>query len=217
MSGGVGHAAATADLPPTERAYVKIVAYFVAAIVGLGPILGTEHVPGFTAIAAVFPQNMQRGLVPFASLLMGVAMLAARFFAADHTGTPLLNRLFFIVLPVVIVLTLLVYFFYSSYVEQVEFEGGRSSAAYIVGDQMLPTCPCAEKHLEIAACVGPVLSADPALVSGCYPRRDISQRQSILAITYLLLMTSFGMLVALIVKKESRRARTRRAAAAVAE
>lgn len=190
-----------------ESRFVQYALSLIGVVVALGPILGTAHVRGFAAVSEVFPTNMQKGLVPFASILFMMAALAAHFFDEDRVGKPRLNRLFQITWALVIVLTMLVYFFYSSYVVQVDFEGGRESASYVVGDQMLPECPCARERLDIATCVGRTISANPAEVTACYPRAETNRRRAILGLTYLLLMTFFGMALALAVKKAARKAR----------
>jgi hypothetical protein len=215
-------------LPALERRYTTVALYVVGAGIALAPILGTQHVPGFSPIAAIFPQNLQRGVVPFASFLLTIPMLAGHFFASDDISAARLNRIFSRVLPLVIALALILYYFYSAFVVQVEFEGGNSSAAYVVGEHMVADCPCAARSedkllgvrarppLDIAVCVGPILSANPDAVTACYPRAETNSRRAILAITYLLLMTSFGAIIALVVKKESlRRHAQRRGARAI--
>ena len=47
--------------------------------VGLAPMLGKIHVPGFSPIAEVFPVNLQRGVLPFATFLLAIPEGTARY------------------------------------------------------------------------------------------------------------------------------------------
>lgn len=189
---------------PIQKTYTRyILAYTVTLGVALAPLLGKIRVPGFSPIADVFPANLQRGVVPFASFLMALPVICVHFFSRDRVRISVINRLFAIVIPAVIVLPFLLYFLYSNYVVQVDFEGGRGSGAYVVGERMLPDCPCGK--LDIARCIAEVLTANPAAVTACYDRREINARRTALAIVYLLLMLGFGTLIALVILKEMRR------------
>jgi hypothetical protein len=136
---------------------------------------------------------------------MAIPVIAVHFYSRDRIRIPSINRLFLIVVPAVIVLPLLLFYLYSSWVIQVDFEGGRQSAAYVVGDKMLPDCPCTTHHLDLATCVAELISANPAAVTACYSRTETNARRATLAIVYLLLMLGLGTLIALVVLKEVRR------------
>jgi len=188
---------------PIQKNYLRyILAYTVTLGVGLAPLLGKIRVPGFSPIAEVFPVNLQRGVLPFATFLMAIPVIAVHFFSRDRIHLPTLNVLFAIVGPIVIVLPFLLYFLYSSYVVQVDFDGGRGFAAYVVGEQMLPDCPCGK--LDIVRCIAEVITANPSAVTACYRRQEINARSSALAIVYLLLMLSLGTLIGLLILKERR-------------
>lgn len=189
-------------LPPIGLRFMQYaLAYTVTLGVGLAPVLGRQYVPLFSPIAEVFPVNLQKGLVPFATFLMALPVIGAHFFSRDRVSRKRLNLLFLILSPFVLVLPLLLYFFYSLYVIQVDFEGGRGSAAYVIGTRMLPKCPCAKVGSDIGTCIGNVISANPAEVTACYDRLETNPRRAILAMIYLLLMVSFAGLVALLVLK----------------
>lgn len=192
-------------LPPIGLRFVQYaLAYTVTLGVGLAPILGRQYIPLFSPIAEVFPVNLQNGLVPFATFMMALPVIAAHFFSRDRVPRKRLNLLFLIVSPFVLCLPLLLYFFYSLYVIQVDFEGGRGSAAYVIGTQMRPACPCAKVEVDIGTCIGNIISANPAEVTACYDRAETNPRRATLAIIYLLLMLSFAALVALLVLKIKR-------------
>lgn len=199
-------------LPEVGARYAKyILAYTVTLGVSLAPVLGKQYVPLFSPIAEVFPANLQKGLVPFATFLMAIPVIAAHFFSMERITKRRLNRLFLFVVPFVVLLPLLLYFFYTLYVVQVDFEGGRGSAAYVIGSVMLPTCPCVTYRMDIGTCIGNVLSANPAEVTACYDRTQTNPRRAVLAIAYLLTMLSFAALIALLVLKTRQHERSRRA------
>jgi hypothetical protein len=201
------------DETSSQKTYLHyILAYTVTLGIGLAPVLGKVRVPLFSPIAEVFPANLQRGLVPFATFLMAIPVICVHFYSRDRIRIPSLDRLFKIVVPAVIVLPLLLFYLYSSWVVQVDFEGGRQSAAYVVGEQMLPDCPCVIHKLDLAACVAELISANPAAVTACYPRRETNARRAGLAIVYLLLMFGLGTLIALVILKETQRQRPSAAA-----
>lgn len=204
-------------LPEPAREYLSLlIGYVVTLGVGLAPILGAKHVPGFISIGELFPQNMQRGLVAFATFLMVIPILTVHFFADDRVRLSRLNRIFVVFLPLLVVLPFVLYYLFSIYVIQVDFEGGNGSAAYVVGARMQPDCPCVPRGLRMANCIGPVLSANPAEVTACYDDAEINGRRVTLAIPYLLLMLSLGALAALVVLKRMQRRRPPKAASAAA-
>jgi len=193
-------------LPSPLRYYATFIgAYCVAVGAGLAPFLGAKHFPGFTAIGQLFPMNMQRGLVAFATFLMLIPIITVQFYADDDVRRSNLNRMFVVFLPLLLILPFVLYYFFSMYVVQVDFEGGQRSASYVVGSQMLSDCPCVAQRLRMTRCIGPVLSANPAEVTACYEETEINGRRVTLAIPYLLLMLSMGAAVALIVMKRIQR------------
>lgn len=198
-------------LPPLPGRFVRrALAFTVTLGVALAPLLGRYHVPGFSAIAEVLPVNLQKGLLPFASFLLAVPVIAIQFFATDRIAIRKINRMFLVLIPLLIVLPIALYLLYIAYVVQIDFEGGRGSAAYVVGDRMLPDCPCVKHGMDIERCVGHAITASPTEVSDCYPRAVINQRRARLSIAYLLLMLTFGSVIALLVMKESRQTPSRR-------
>lgn len=202
---------------PAEKTYLRYaLAYTVTLGVGLAPMLGKIHVPGFSSIAELFPQNLQRSIIPFATFLMAIPVMVVHFIGSDRIRVATLKRWFIAVLPMLVVLPLVLFYLYESYVVQVDFEGGRGSASYIVGERMLPDCPCATHHMDIGTCVAQLISANPTAVTACYPRAEINARRAALAIVYLPMMLAFGTLIALIMLKEAQNRRRHAAAAQTA-
>jgi len=69
---------------------------------------------------------------------------------------------------------------------------------------MLPTCPCVVRNLTINACIGDAITTNPEAVADCYDREEMSDRETTLAMLYLFVMFSFGMLIGLVVVREAR-------------
>jgi hypothetical protein len=133
---------------------------------------------------------------------MLIPIMTVQFHERDNVRQLQLNRVFsYVFLPLLVILPFVLYYFFSIYVIQVDFEGGQRSASYVVGSRMLPDCPCVAQGLRIKRCIGRVLSANPAEVTDCYDDEEINGRRVKLAIPYLLMMLSMGAAVALIVVK----------------
>lgn len=189
-------------LTPTGRRYARILLSLVALIIALGPILGQARVPGFAALASVFPRNVREGVIPFASLLLALPALGVQFFATDTIGRRRLNRYFGITFVLLIFEVVFLYNVYSNIVVQVNYVGEKETAAYIVGSTFDPDCPCVKQHLPITTCIGHAITLNPAEVTACYPPDQINGRRSLLSTVYLLTMFSLGVLVGLLMLKE---------------
>lgn len=200
---------ATAELVPLTslgNRYLRyLLSFGVTLAIGLAPLLGRAHVPLFTSIMEVFPLDLQGGLIPFASFVMTLPAVGVQFFAGEAIASRTVNRAFAITFLILVPLTLALYVVYSYAVVRVPIEGGRGTAAYIVGNDFVQDCPCKARGLRIASCIGIAISANPAQVSDCYPANEINLRRSILATLYLLVMLSFGALIGLLILKEQLR------------
>jgi hypothetical protein len=196
------------DLPPTTSVAWKFgryaLSFGVTLVVGLAPLLGKSGVRLFTPLATLIPLNLQEGVLALAGFLMALTAVAAQFFASDNAafGKRRMRTMFLAVFLGAVVVTLALSVVYSFYVEKIELEGGKFSARYIVGETMLPTCPCVAQKKPISTCIGSAITTNPAEVSACYPRSEIAGRQAVLSLLYLLTMLSFGMLIGLVVLRE---------------
>lgn len=191
-------------LPGEGGKYLRYVVAFVVTLgAGLAPVFGLLRIPGFSALLDVMPRDLQK-LIPFASLLMTVTAIRVRFFSRDRPNVAQLRRAFNIQSSVFIALIFALYVAYEWSVIRIEIPGGGTSAAYVVGDTLLPSCPCAKRSLDIRECIGTAITTNPNEVSRCYPLREIRMRTMILSLLYLLLMFILGALIGLLVRREWR-------------
>jgi hypothetical protein len=204
---------ASRDLPAIPSKGQKVVVYLLAFLVtlgvGVGPVLGVVRVPGFIAIGELFPLNLQRAVAAFAAFLLALPAIGVQFFGGDRFRPDRLKVAFGIVFLALFAGILALYLTYTSWVVHVEV-GGSLSAAYVVGPTMLPDCPCVARKLQIASCIGPALDTNPAHVEDCYPREDIVARKNGLSLRYFFVMFFVGVLIGLVVLRETMPRTTRR-------
>jgi len=196
----------------TSRYRNYLLSFGVSLAVGLAPLLGKVHVPGFTAILDVFPLNLSSTLIPFVAFLMSLPAVAVQFFAKDAIARERLDHWFILNFTFIVPLVIALYIVYTLTVTQINFEGDKGVVAYVTGSTMLTTCPCATHRppLAIASCIGNAITFNPAQVSDCYPPAEINSRKAILSTLYMMLMLSFGTLIGLLVLKEEQRRKRRR-------
>jgi hypothetical protein len=178
--------------------------FFLTLGVGLAPLLGKVGVPQFRPLATLIPLNLEEGVFVAAAFLLALPTVGVQFFAKRR-----LRMLFWIVFTVAVVLTLALLFTYSFFVEKIELEGGTFSARYIVGDTMLPTCPCVRENKPVSTCIGTAMTTNPAEVSACYPRSEIAGRAAVLSLVYVLAMFAYGLLIGLVLRVGEGSARPR--------
>ena len=192
-------------LTPDGRKFLRyFLSFFVTLGVGFSPFWGGV-IPGFHAILDVFPRDLQ-DVIPWASLLMSVTALGMQFFSHDSTQPRYLQRAFVATFVMLILLVFASYIAYKAVVIRIEVPASHLKVAYLVGSKPLPTCECAKRGLEIRECIGFAISVKPDDVAACYSREEISRRSTLLAVLYMLLMLSLGMLIGLLVLREATKA-----------
>lgn len=204
---------ATIRLTKTTRVYRDyLLSFGVTLAVGLAPLLGKVHVPGFTAILDVFPKNLSQTLIPFVAFIMALPAVAVQFFEEDVIARTRLNHWFASVFALIATLVIGLYIVYALTVTQVNYEGEHGVAVYVTGSRMKGDCPCAthKPPLPITSCIGGPITTNPAQVDSCYEAAEINLRKAILSMMYMLLMLSFGTLIGLLVVKEQQRRPPRR-------
>src|SRR5436190_1658819 len=95
-----------AQPPPAVRKYIRYIASIAVTVgVGLAPLLGKVHIPGFTAVLSQFPVNIAQSLIPLAAFVMSLPAIAVQLFS--H-GRPL--RIRWVVGGFVLTVTLTLFF-----------------------------------------------------------------------------------------------------------
>jgi len=190
-------------LTPTTAKYLRYLVSFVVTFgVGTSPLWGGGVIPGFTSILDMFPQDL-RDVIPWVSLLMSVPAVAVQFFSTDRRQPRRLRRAFGGALLALTVLILTTYVVYKVFVIRIYIPAADTKVAYLVGANPRPNCECAKRGLEIRECIGFAISVNPDDVSACFPRQEIAVRSAVLSVLYMLLMMSLGVLIGLLILKET--------------
>ena len=197
-----------ADLPPAAQQYLRyMLAFGVSLAVGLAPLLGKLNVPGFSALLSLYPVNLADTIIPFAALFMALPAIAVQFYAGDRINRNKLQRWFALTLGLVGVLLFVVLALYLFFVVQVPFEGGKGRATYAIGFNQSADSICLERKKSLPTCIAEELTFNPARVEAVYPENEIRLVKLLLSSGYLALMGSFGLLIGLLVLRETRRRR----------
>lgn len=205
----MSESSALPPLMPAGRRYVQYFLMSITAALALAPFLGTIHVPGFSPILALFPINHRGSVIPFATFLLFLPVVAMQFFAKTRVAERTMNRWFLTALGVTLVGAIALYVGWTVRVADVWYRGGDRVVRYVVGAEQRPDCPCRKQGLEIEACVGNAISFEPRVVESCYHSRDVQQSKILLAMLYFTTMLSFGSAIALLVVRERRKPRRR--------
>jgi hypothetical protein len=190
--------------PPLASTYVRLaLAFGVTVAAGFAPLLGRVGIPGFTAILAVFPVNVQDGVVPFAAFIMALPAVALQFYADDRVSLKRIRRWFMIVFIMIIVAVTALFMMFTMFVIDVRVPGMSQTVRYVVGSRMAQDCPCIRLHLPIRRCVGAPAGLTVATedVEGCFNEQEVTSRKLSLSLVYFVVMGGFGVLIGLLVRR----------------
>ena len=190
--------------PPLASTYVRLaLAFGVTVAAGFAPLLGRVGIPGFTAILAVFPVNVQDAVVPFAAFIMALPAVALQFYADDRVSLKRIRRWFSIVFIVIIVAVTALYTMFTMFVIDVRVPGMSQTVRYIVGSRMAQDCPCIRLTLPIRRCIGAPggLTVATEDVESCFDEQELTTRKLALSLAYFAVMGGFGVLIGLLVRR----------------
>jgi hypothetical protein len=190
--------------PPLASTYVRLaLAFGVTVAAGFAPLLGRVGIPGFTAILAVFPVNVQDAVVPFAAFIMALPAVALQFYADDRVSLKRIRRWFTIVLVIIIVAVTVLYTMFTMFVIDVRVPGMLQTVRYVVGSRMVQDCPCIRLNLPIRRCIGAPggLTVATEDVESCFDEQEITTRKLALSLAYFVVMGGFGVLIGLLVRR----------------
>jgi hypothetical protein len=187
---------------PLANKYLRyFLSFFVTLAVGLSPLL-ISNVPGLKTILDLFPSDLQ-DVIPWASMLMSVTAVGVQFFGGDTSTARRLAPAFIVTFVLLVPSIFVLYFQYKTTVIRVQVPGAKTKVAYLVGSTLLPACECAKHGLQIRECIGREISANPEEVEACYPLHEITTRANVLSGLYMFVMFSLGILIGLVVLRES--------------
>jgi hypothetical protein len=183
-------------LPPTARRWVKsVIAFGVAAPVGLAPWLGKAHVPLFSALLETIPPELQKNLISFSAFLMGMVAAAVQFYSGDSISRKSLRKRFLAAF-IATLGGLLALIAMESYVIKVPF--GHHEEVFVIGWSRLPPeqgCLCPP---DVSACIKGIASH----LDTCWSKPSQDQVKLTFELSYLLAMGGFGALIGILVLRQ---------------
>jgi hypothetical protein len=177
------------------------VGFSAGVAVGLAPFLGVLKVPLFTPLLALYPVTLQSRLIPISGAVMGLAAVTIQWYGAERLSRRWLRRAFLSFLAVAGLALVLLLFVRAAFVVDVPIQGGEQQAAFVVGWNRLPTCPCTENSDPL--CIRNTLTLNPAQIETCWNSRAVRFGELLLQFNYLAFIACFGAITGLVVLRES--------------
>jgi hypothetical protein len=199
-------------LAPTglARRFVRYVLGFAVGVgVGVAPFLGKLPVPGFEALLGLFPETLQRSMIPLSAFLMGLVAVAVQFYSGETLSRPGLRVRFFWSLATLLVGLLLLIVLYTLLVVRVPIEGGARSVPVVLALSRSASCTGCPPALSDGECIAR-LSLNPKAIESCWGSRPLALSRLALTLGYLVLTGGFGALIGLLLLQEDLRSRQRR-------
>lgn len=193
--------------PPTPLA-AKLVRYIlgfsVSVAIGLAPYLGKLRVPLFAPLLGLLPASIQDTAIPVSSALMGVLAVFVQWYAGERLGRAVLRKWFIRTLLTGLAALFLLVVLNTLVVVSVPFLGGEETASFVVGFSRPVRAPCAAEVSD-AECIK-YLSFNPSQVESFWGDRQVRLSRLALILNYVVFMSSFGLLVGLLLLRQPDRA-----------
>jgi len=195
-------------LEGTAKTFVeRLLRFFVAAAIGLAPLLGRAKIPGFSALLSMIPSQLHGTLIPLGALVMGVAVVTTDFWAGDKPLRRNAARTTFVRLLVAAAVCVIgMLYVQTRAVARVSIEGGGAFASYVVGfsprQLQGPICPTHCNGLSPSQCIKDHLRLDSDIIATCFGSEAVATAEMLYGLLYLATlgviaaMVSVGMLAA---------------------
>jgi hypothetical protein len=201
-------------LAPTRlaRRFVRYVLGFAVGVgVGVAPFLGKFPVPGFEALLGLFPETLQRSMIPLSAFLMGLVAVAVQFYSGEALTRPQLRQRFFWSVATLLVGLMLMIVLYTLLVVRVPIEGGARSVPVVLAWSRSAACIGCPPAMSDGECIVR-LSLNPKAIESCWGTRPLALSRLALTLGYLVLTGGFGALIGLLLLQEDLRNRQPRRA-----
>lgn len=180
----------------------------VSFAVGLAPYLGQKRVPGFTPILAFLPPALQNSAIALSAALMGVVAVVIQWYAGEHVSRGWLRKIFKRALCLVLASFVVLIVVHTRVVVTVEDLAGGPPDIFIVGlfrpdktDKYgEPICP---PDMSNSRCIQSI-TVSKAAVESHWGSTNVQIGNLALILSYLLFMSSFGLLVGLLLLKDEK-------------
>lgn len=192
----------TTPPPLLARKLVRyIVGCGVSVAIGLAPYLGRLKVPGFTPLLSLMPENIQGIAIPLSAALMGVVAVVVQWYGNERVSRKWLRKAFKRALVLALLSFVVLIVVHTLVVVRGEYEGGRESKTYLIGF-LGPDNPdpCTAQDSD-SQCLGKV-GYKIANIESHWGNRQIQIAKLALILSYLLVTSSFGLLVGLLLLKD---------------
>lgn len=190
-------------LTGTSKLFVqRMLQFFVAVAIGLAPFLGKISVPGFSALLEMFPRQLQNGLLPLSSILMGAIVVTTDFLLAEKPTTRKRARLLLFSFASVAMIGLVgLLITYSRAVAQISIDGGARTATFMVGfpprEYAGDICPTKCAGRSAADCIKSQLSLSTDVITTCFGEDKVSSAGLVYSFLYLCVMGALAAMVSL--------------------
>lgn len=189
--------------PPTplaKRFIRAVVGFGVGVGLGVAPFLGNLDIPGFSPLLSLFPESLQKFLVPTSAFLMGFIAAGTQFYSGFGLPISASKRYARYALAVILSSLFALMFIHRRFIETVHFSPLRV-ASYVIGSKRTEYCPC-KKEMTDADCIR-TRDANPDNIEGCWEKKEVVSRELYLSVTYLLLTGSFAYFIGLVLIRET--------------
>lgn len=186
--------------PLARKLWRSILAFGVSFAVGLAPYLGRVRIPGFTPLLSLIPNSIQDTAIPISAAVMGTVAVAIQWSGFDKNSPVWLNKWFKRTMLLFLFGALAITLLHIFVVTKVQFLGGKDAESFVVGFVRPNKPPCTEE-ISDAECIK-YLTFDLARIESFWGDRQVKIAKTSLVITYLILTSSFGVLVGLLLLKQ---------------
>jgi ABC-type multidrug transport system fused ATPase/permease subunit len=187
--------------PPLARRLIRyILGFGVSFAIGLAPYLGRLEVPGFTPLLSLIPASIQDTAIPLSAALMGIVAVVIQWQGSERVSQRWLRRWFFRTLLLALFSFIALTVVHTFVVVKVDILGGRDSERFLVGFVRPIKPPCTE-DISDSECIKK-LTLDVSKIESFWGDKQIRLAKLSLTLPYLLFMSSFGLVVGLLLLKE---------------
>jgi hypothetical protein len=186
------------ELPPIASKWVRyLLGFSVSAAVGLAPYLGRVHVPLFTPMLTMIPLSLQDTAIPTASACMGLVAVLVQWGRSRRPkdweiGTALVASLFSLLIFVGLEMTT---------VAHIDVPAVNGKVSFAVGLSTPNKPPCI--GLGRDECIAKKLNLDESYIDSFFGDTQTSLAKLWLVLSYVGFMTCFGLVVGLLVLRDS--------------
>lgn len=191
-------------IPPPPRRIRRLVGYLlgfgVSVGVGLSPYLGESKVPGFTPLLTLIPPTIRDTAIPLSAALMGIVAVVIQWHAADQVTRAWLHETFKRALLLVLASFLVLTIVHILVVVRIDDPAGGPPDTFVIGF-LKPNEDCCPPKTSDIDCVYKA-TLDQAKVESCWGPKNVRVAKLALILSYLLFMSSFGLIVGLLLIKD---------------